>query len=154
MAIDPYRNYKYEVEAQGFVRAGFSKISGLKQTTESTDYREGGENETPHKLPGQTSFDDVTLERGMSNDDDFMNWTDQIFNVDNVDGEQGDEESFRKDLTIYLKNKAGRRVKKWKLLRTWPKERSYGDLDASSNDVLMETLVLCNEGISGPFSLT
>jgi phage tail-like protein len=149
MPIDPYRNFKYEVESDGFIRAGFSKISGLKQTTESTDYREGGENETPRKLPGQTNFDDVTFERGMSQDTDFLDWANEIFDVDNVDGQQGDE-NFRKDITIWLKNKAGTRVKKWKMLRCWPKERSYGDLDAASNDVLIESLVIANEGLSGP----
>lgn len=152
MPIDPYRNFKYEVESSGFPRAGFSKISGLKQTTENTQYREGGENETPHQLPGQTTFEDITFERGVSVDEDFVNWCNLIFNVDNVDGQQGDN-NFRKDVTIYLKDKAGARVKKWKVVRAWPKERSYSDLDASSSDVLIETLVLCNEGIVGPTSV-
>ncbi len=150
MANDPYRGYKFEVEMGGFARLGFSKISGLKQTTEAIEYREGGDNESPRKIPGQTTYDDLTIERGMSNDDDFVNWVDEVFTADNVEGEQGDEESFRKDLTIYLKNKAGTRVKKWKVERAWPKERSYGDLDANSNDILLETLILCNEGVSGP----
>jgi phage tail-like protein len=149
MPIDPYRNFKYEVECQGFPRAGFSKISGLKQTTEVTDYREGGENETPRRLPGQTTFDDVTFERGISQDTDFLDWTNEIFDVDNVDGNQGGND-FRKDITIWLKDKAGNRVLKWMMRRAWPKERSYGDLDASSSDVLIETLVMCHEGLSGP----
>lgn len=149
MPTDPYRNFKFEVESNGFTRAGFSKISGLKQSTEVTDYREGGENETPRRLPGQTSFDDVTFERGLSVDEDFVKWTNEIFDVDNVDGIQGNDQ-FRKDIVIHLKDKSGKRVKKWKLNRAWPKERSYSDLDASSNDVLIETLVLTHEGLSGP----
>ena len=153
MANDPYRGYKFEVEIAGFNRAGFSKISGLKQTTEAIDYREGGDNETPRKIPGQTTFDDITLERGLSKDEDFIKWMSEIFDIDRVDGHQGDEETFRRDITIYLKNKAGRRVKRWKVSRAWPKERSYGDLDANGNDILIETLIVCNEGVSGPDSL-
>jgi phage tail-like protein len=143
---DPYRNFKFEVEIDGFVRAGFSKVSGLSRTTEDTEYREGGENETPHKLPGQTSFSDVTLSRGVSDDEDFQNWSDTIFNVDQVDGEQGDE-NFRRTVVVYLKNKAGERVIKWTILRAWPKEFSTEDLDGAGNDALIDNLVLVNEGI-------
>jgi phage tail-like protein len=143
---DVYRNFKYEVEIDGFVRAGFSKITGLKETTESIEYREGGENETPHKLPGQTTYDDLTLERGMSNDSDFINWRKMIFNLDESDGAQGDD-NFRKLVTIYLKNKAGTRVKKWTVYRAWPKEKGSPDLDASANEVAIETLVIANEGV-------
>jgi phage tail-like protein len=143
---DPYRNFKFEVEIDGFVRAGFSKVTGLSRTTEEISYREGGENETPHKLPGQTSFGDVTMERGISDDDDFQNWSDTIFNVDQVNGEQGDDD-FRRKVVIYLKNKAGERKVKWTVFRSWPKEFTAGDLDANANDVEIESMVLANEGI-------
>lgn len=143
---DPYRNFKFEVEIDGFVRAGFSKVTGLGRTTEEISYREGGENETPHKLPGQTSFGDVTLERGISDDEDFQNWSDTIFNVDQVEGQQGDDE-FRRKVVVYLKNKAGDRVVKWTVTRAWPKEFNAADLDANANDVLIESMVLANEGI-------
>jgi len=145
--MDPYRNFKFEVEIEGFVRAGFSKVSGLKRTVETIEYREGGENETPRKLSGQVSFDDVVLERGASTDSDFITWSNQIYDVDNVDGSQGDNEEYRKTVIIYAKDKAGTRKIKWTIYRAWPKEDGNGDLDASANDVLTETLTLANEGI-------
>lgn len=144
---DPYRNFKYEVEITGFVRAGFSMVSGLSETTEDITYREGGENETPHHLPGQTTFGDITLSRGASTDSDFIDWREEIFDIDKANGEQGDVETFRRDVTVYLKNKAGTRVKRWKIKRAWPKEFSIDDLDANGNAVLIESVVLCNEGI-------
>lgn len=142
---DVYRNMKFEVEIDGFVRAGFTKVSGLKESTESIDYREGGDNESPDKLPGQTTFDDITLERGMSTDSDFINWRKLIFNVDEGEGNQGDD-NFRKTVVIYLKNKAGQRVKKWTVQRAWPKENGDPDLDATGNDVAIETMVLAHRG--------
>ena len=143
---DPYRNFKFELEIDGFTRAGFSKVSGMGHTVEEVTYREGGENETPHKLPGQSTFEDVTLERGYSNDSDFQSWIERVYNVDQADGVQGDDE-FRRTVVLFLKNKAGERVVKWTISRAWPKSRATSDLDASANDVLMETLVLANEGI-------
>jgi len=144
---DPYRNFKFEVEIDGFVRAGFSMVSGLSDTTEDITYREGGENETPHHLPGQTTFNDLTLSRGSSDDSDFISWREEIFDIDKSNGAQGDNESFRRSLTIYLKDKSGARVKKWKVRRAWPKEFTTEDLDASGNDVLIENIVLANEGV-------
>lgn len=143
---DPYRNFKFEAEVEGFVRAGFSKVTGLKRTVEDIQYREGGENETPRHLPGQTTFEDVVLERGMTTDSDFIDWANQIFNTDNADGAQGDDD-FRKTVVIYLKDKGGNRIVKWTCFRCWPKEVGDGDLDANANDVLIESMTLATEGI-------
>jgi len=145
MATDPYRNYKYEVEIDGFTRAGFSKVTGLKETTEKINYREGGDNESPRKLAGQTDFDDIVLERGMSIDNDFNNWRQQIYDVDQVEGNQGGDD-YRRTVIIYLKNKAGTRVKQWTVKKAWPSEKADPDLDAGANDVAIETLTLANEG--------
>jgi phage tail-like protein len=143
---DPYRNFRFEVEINGFTHAGFQKVSGLKHSVQVIDYREGGENEVMRKLPGQSTFDPITLERGMSNNNDFVDWIEQIFNLDNIDG-QPPLEGWRRKVVIYAKNKAGTRVKKWTVFNAWPSENMPGDLDASGNDVLIETLVLQNEGI-------
>ncbi len=148
MPRDPYRNFRFEVEIDGFTHAGFSKVSGLKHSIQVIDYREGGENEIMFKLPGQSTFDPITLERGMSTNEDFVTWIEQIFNLDNAAGAQGQVEGWRKDVVIHLKDKSGSRVKKWTVYNCWPSEKTVGDLDASGNDVLIETLVLQNEGIN------
>lgn len=147
MPIDPYLKHKFEVEVDGFVRAGFQKVSGLKHTVEIAMYREGGENETPQKLPGQSTYDNITLERGLSTDSDFIDWISEIFSLDESDGNQGDN-NFRKTINIYLKDKSGRRVKQWTVFRAWPSEQTHPDLDASvMGEVAIESLVLANEGI-------
>ena len=143
---DPYRNFKFEVEIDGFVRGGFRKVSGLKRSTEVITYREGGENESPRKLTGQTDFDPITLERGKSDDSDFLNWCNEIFDTDRTGGAQGGE-SYRRTVVVFLKNKAGARVVRWRIRSAWPSEYGTEDLDADGNDVLIDTLVLQNEGI-------
>jgi len=144
---DPYRNFKFEVESDGFVRAGFSKVTGLGETTEDIEYREGGENETPHHLTGQTKFNDITFERGMSTDSDFVNWRKLIFDLSKKDGKQGSNDDYRKPIIIFLKDKSGTRIKKWSVSRAWPKEMKFPDLDSSANEVAIESMTLCNEGI-------
>jgi phage tail-like protein len=144
---DPYRNFKFEVEITGFTRAGFNKVSGLKHDIEVIDYREGGENETSLKLPGQSKFDDVTLERGLSEDTDFVSWIEEVFNLDNAAGAQGSNEDFRRTVVIHLKDKSGTRIRKWTLTNAWPRTKEIGDLDAKGNDVLIDKITLANEGI-------
>ena len=145
---DPYRNFRFEVENTGFVYAGFQKVSGMKHSINVIEYREGGENEVMRKMPGQSSFEPVTFERGVSNNSDFLDWINQIFNIDNVGGAQGDVEgTWRKDIVVYLKDKSGERVKKYTLLNAWPSEKAVADMDASGNDVMIETLVLQHEGV-------
>lgn len=147
MPRDPYRNFRYEVEIAGFTRAGFSKVSGLKHTIPPIDYREGGENERLRKLPGRSEFENVTFERGISDDNDFIDWIQQIFDLDNVRGEQGAVEGWRRNVFVYLKDKSGTRVVKWSIFDAWPTEDGVGDLDATGNEVLIGSLVLANEGI-------
>lgn len=144
---DPYRNFKFEVEITGFARAGFAKVEGLGHSVESIAYREGGENEVMLQLPGQSKFEDVTLERGMTEDTDFLDWINGIFDLDNAKGSQGAVEDFRKTVVIYLKDKSGTRVRKWTVINAWPKDKKTGGLDAKANDVLLTTLVLANEGV-------
>jgi phage tail-like protein len=143
---DPYRNFKFEVEVQGFTLAGFSKVSGLTEKTEVIEYGEGGDNESPRKLPGRTTFGDITLEHGYSDNVDFILWRREIYSALNSNGLQGGDD-FRRDITIFLKNKAGARVRRWDVYNAWPSEKNSPELNATGNEVAIESLVLCNEGI-------
>jgi phage tail-like protein len=158
MAIrDPYRNFKFRVVIDG-ADMGFRTISGLKEMTEIIEYREGGENETPRKLPGQTTFENVTLERGIAADgSDLLAWRKQIYDLDSAGGiasaassfgtDGATNADFRREVQIFLRNKQGVDVWQWDIINAWPSELEVADLDASSNEVLIEKLVLANEGI-------
>lgn len=75
---DPLRNFKFLVlinkmiATQGggsrgalLAKAGFMSVNGLGVQTELIRYREGGFNTTTHKLPGQSDFPNITLQRGV-----------------------------------------------------------------------------------------
>jgi phage tail-like protein len=151
---DPYRGFKFKVVIDGFTKAGFQKVSGLKEATEVTDYREGTDAVTPRKLPGLTSYDNVTLEHGLSNNQDFRKWRQQIVNLGKEAGAAGDGPAgtappleFRKTVVISLFDKGGNEVKQYELLEAWPASLEIGDLDAMSSDVVIESLELTHEGL-------
>lgn len=66
--FDPYKNFKFRVKWDGKYVAGVSSVSALSRRTEVVEHREGGSPNTMHKSPGQTSFEPITLERGVTHD--------------------------------------------------------------------------------------
>jgi phage tail-like protein len=143
--FDPYRNFKFKIKWDGQYTAGLSKCSALKKTTESTDWREGGDPSTSRKLPGKTSYEAITLEAGITHDTAFEAWANTVNNF------QGDAamslKNFRKDITIDVFNLQGTKVLSYNVFRCWVSEyQALPELDASGNAVMIQTLKLENEG--------
>ena len=71
---DPYRNFNFLVEIDGITQGGFSDCSGFGASTDPIEYREGGENTTVRKLPGLTTYDNITLKWGLTNSTELYDW--------------------------------------------------------------------------------
>ena len=76
--VDPYKNFKFRVLWDGKTVLGISKVGSLKRTTEVVKHRSGGENSNDHKSPGRTSYDAITLERGITHDLEFEKWANKV----------------------------------------------------------------------------
>ena len=144
---DPLKSFRFRVEIDGFIRFGFSKVSGLNVETDVIEYREGGDNETPQKSPGLAKYGDVTLSRGQivpgPGADDFLNWFAQVHKV----AVQGSSAEFRREPVIHQYNSLNQKVRSWKLNHAWPKSyKPMGDVDAQSSENSVEELVLAHEG--------
>jgi phage tail-like protein len=146
---DPYRGYKYSVTIPGFASAGFSKVSGLAEETEVSEYREGTDQSTTRKLPGITKFGNVTLERGMSANGDLLKWRKKVADIlqSNVSAPDGSPAGdFRKRVVIALFNREGKMVKRWTLFQAFPTALKQSDFDAMSSDVMIESMEITHEG--------
>ncbi len=146
---DPYQGYKFRVVIDGFTAGGFQKCSGLKEETEIAEYREGTDPVTMHKLPGLTKYDNIVLERGMSANEDFTKWREDIVRIaesGNLGPDGLPTPDFRRNVIVEVYDKGGVKVKEWEVYEAWPAVMEIGDLDAESSDVLIETLELANEG--------
>ena len=146
---DPYKNFKYLVEITGnmvFAKAGFSSVSGLNMNTDEITYREGGDNHTPRKMPGLTNFDDITLERGMSEDRDMWEFASKVFTLDSPNA--SNDPGFRASVIVKLKDRAGNIVKQWEVQRVWFKTYETGEFDGEGSEVMIERIVLAQEGFN------
>lgn len=144
--FDPYKNYKFRVLWDGRVVLGVSKVSALKRTTEVVKHREGGENSTDHKSPGRTTYEAVTLERGITHDLEFEKWANMVHPYN---GDAGmDLKNFKKnDVILEVMNEKGHVAKRYFLYQCWVSEfTAVPDLDANANAVAIETIKLELEG--------
>lgn len=145
--FDPYKNFKFRVKWDGKYVAGVSKIGSLKKSTEPVEHREGGDPSSVRKSPGQTKFEPITLERGVTHDTEFEKWANKVWNFGSGLGSESSLKDFRKDLIIEMYNEAGQLAIAYKVYRSWVSEfQALPELDASGNAVAIQSITLQNEG--------
>ncbi len=151
--FDPYKNFRFRVKWDGKYVAGISKVSGLVRTTQVVRHRVGGDPSTPRVSPGQTQYEAITLERGVTHDVAFEQWANKVWDYSN--STKGDDNSnqivslkdFRKDIIIELYNEAGQKVIAYNVYRCWVSEyHALPDLDGMGNEVAIQMIKLENEG--------
>lgn len=153
--FDPYKNFKFRVKWDGRYVAGISKVSALRRTTEVVEHREGGDPSSSRKSPGRSSYEAITLERGVTHDIDFEQWANKVWNFGAGAGSEVSLADFRKDIIVDVFNEAGQKVLAYNLYRCWVSEfQAFPELDANANAVAIQTLKLENEGWERDLSVT
>lgn len=152
--FDPYKNFKFRIKWDGRYVAGVSKISALKRTTEVVTHREGGDPSMVRKSPGQSKYEPITLERGVTHDTEFEKWANKIWNFGSGLGAEVSLKDFRKPVIIEVYNEAGQLALAYNVYRCWVSEfQAVPELDASGNAVAIQTLKLENEGWERDYSV-
>jgi phage tail-like protein len=145
--FDPYKNFKFRVKWDGKFVAGISKVGGLKRTTKVVTHREGGDPSSSRKSPGQSEFEAISLDRGVTHDLEFENWANKVWNFGSGLGAEVSLKDFRKDIILEVYNEAGQLALAYKIFRCWVSEyQATADLDASASAVLIQHIKLENEG--------
>jgi phage tail-like protein len=143
--LDPYKNFKFRVKWDNQYVAGLSKMSAIKRTTETIEWREAGGPSVIRKMPGRTKFEPVTFEAGLTHDKQLMGWADLVNNP------QGDAamslKNYRKEVTVEVMNLQSTPVMAFVLHRAWVSEfQALPEMDANANAVAIQTLKLEHEG--------
>lgn len=135
---------------------GFNTIAGLGVSVAAVEYREGGYNTTSHKIPGQATFENLTLGRGaLYGNDGAIAWMRGLFAASSGDGLNASNSNgnFRCNVTVYLMdhpNTTASNVPRMAFFihNAWISNLNYSNLDAGSNDLLFEGMTLAHEGLS------
>ena len=151
--IDPYKNYKFQLKWDGRTVLGVMKVGPLKRTTNVITHRSGGENSVDHKTPGRTTYDAVTLERGITWDLEFENWANKVHPY--AGDTAMDLVNYRKDVVLEVLDEKGHVARRFFLYHCWVSEfQTLPALDSSANAIAIETLKLELEGWDRDLSLT
>jgi phage tail-like protein len=143
--FDPYKNFKFRILWNDKPVMGVSKVSALKRTTELVKHRDGGDNSTDRKSPGRTSYEAITVERGLTHDAEFEAWANKVHPYS---GDTAmDLAAYKKNLTLEMMNEKGHVVYRYFLFDCWVSEyTAIPELNANANAVAIESLKIELEG--------
>ena len=134
---DPFLSFRFGVELEGDVIAGFSEVSGLEAETDIETFREGGDNLQERQLAGPTKFPSrLVLKRGMTAARTLWSW--------HQDVRRGRVQ--RKDISIVLFDSANQEQWRWSFRGAVPVKWSGPPFRASGSEVAVETLELVHNG--------
>jgi len=132
---DPYSAYRFKVEIEGIIAAGFTDVSGLTIETEVETIKEGGVNNYEYKLPKFTKYSNITLKRGLI-DLKLWDWYQTV-----ISGKFK-----RKSGTIYLLDYSGNKtLDYYDFYEAYPIKWEGPTFNAKNSTVASETLVLAHK---------
>ena len=134
---DPYSSFRFLVEIDSLVVAGFSEVSGLQAETQIETYREGGVNDYVHNLPKETTYSNIILKRGITDSEVLWKWHQDVVNG----------KIARRNGYIVLLDSEGNETWRWNFVEAYPSKWNGPDLNADRNLVALESIELVHNGI-------
>lgn len=132
---DPYKNYRFLVEIDGIVQAGFAECSGFGSEVQVVEYREGGDPTTARKLPGMAKYPDITLKWGLTDSRELYDW-----HLTAVNGQLE-----RKNGSVVVLDDTGQEQARWNFFSAWPSKYTGPSFNAKGNDIAIDSLTVCCE---------
>ena len=112
----------------------FAVCQGLELSVEVLEYREGGNNDVIHRLPGRLQYPNLILSRGLTNEDALLRWFDKTHT-----------EAERKEVTITLS--AGSSERTFTFAEAFPVRWSGPSIDSNTGGAAQETLEIAHAGL-------
>ena len=138
----PYRNSRFLLEIDDLIQAGFSQCTLPDTTTQVVEYREGADVAgTARKLAGATQYGNLTLQWGTTTDSiNIFEWRQQV-----VDG---DIDGARRQIAVLLLDEERNPGARWEFRDAWPVKYDAPDLNATANEVAIESIEIAHEGMN------
>ncbi len=134
---DPLWAFRFHVEIDGLLFAGFSEVSGLSVEIETETYNEGGVNDFVHVLPKNVKYQNIVLKQGILYSDQMWKWLQDV----------KDGKITKRSGRILLFGVKRLPVWYWEFTDAYPIKWSGTDLKATGNEIFMETLELSHCGL-------
>ncbi len=132
----PMKTGRFEVQIDGENVAGWQTVTIPGISVEQGEYREGNDADYEKKIWGQTTYDDLEMERGVKpGDTKLHDWFEDI--------RAGNVEEGRKTVTVTWMAEGSDAQTQWEFTDAWIKEYSPPELDASADgDMATESVTI------------
>ncbi len=137
--LDSSVGHSFGLEFDGVQIKQITEVSGLKMEQDVIELKQNS-NDGKYiikRLPGRPKAGEVTLSRGLTDDQSFSKWV--------KDAHFGKMTDARKGGAIIVYDYEGNALKRYKLTNAWPKSLEIGAMKAGDTSVLIEKLVLTYE---------
>lgn len=122
----------------GVSAVSFSEVSGLESSIATEEVHSGGDNSTVFHLPKTISHSDLVLKRAvMAQTEPFFAWCKK-----NIESTRIDCLIDPQPIEVSLLDSEGLPVATWNFEGAYPFKWSFGTLDASKSELIIETISL------------
>jgi phage tail-like protein len=132
--VNPFLTYNFRVKWDGRYVAAVTSVSGLTRRTAA---------------PGQTDYEPVRLERGITTDTAFQDWANLMWDYPNTQqlGNETQLATFRKPMQIELYDQQRVLAVRYNLYQCWPSEyTALPELNGEANVVALASMTIEHEG--------
>ncbi|MFO7968296.1 MAG: phage tail protein [Archaeoglobaceae archaeon] len=139
---EPYPKYKFRVEIDGIVQAGFNEAEGLNVNVSVVEYRDGTDlSNAPQLVPGTAHYGPLVLKNGVTESNELWMWMEET-----IDGSMT-----KRNMAVIIQDWKGNDVKRILLTDAWPSSWKMGKLEANPSpfveEPLLEEIVIQYEGM-------
>lgn len=138
---DPFRGFRFHVDIVPKISASFSEVTIPDITIDTVDYREGTDKSPGRRrLSGMATYGNVSLKRGITASLELYEWHQMIIST----GTSG-QNARRHGTIILFDTDISKIAAKWTFYGAFPTTYQSSGLNASSAEVMIETLDLVVE---------
>lgn len=129
----------FGIEVDGITIKSIMEVTGLKMEQDVIELKQNTSDGKYgiFKLPGRWKGCEITLTRGLTDDQSFDKWI--------KDSQFGDMSAARKTAAVHVYAYDNSLVKSYNLTNAWPKSLEIGSMKAGDTSVLTEKLVVTAE---------
>ncbi|ADI12110.1 MULTISPECIES: phage tail protein [Streptomyces] len=139
--FDSSVGHSFGLEFDSVLIRQITEVSGLKMEQDVIELKQNTADGkyAIKKLPGRPKAGEVTVTRGLTEDNSFEQWI--------KDSRFGKMVSARRNGSIIVYDYEGMPIKRYKLINAWPKSLEISTLKAGDTSVLTEKLSITYESV-------
>lgn len=139
--LDSSVGHSFGLEFDSVLIKQITEVSGLKMEQDVIELKQNTADGkyAIKKLPGRPKAGEVTVSRGLTEDNSFERWV--------KESRFGQMSNARRNGAIIVYDYEGLPIKRYKLINAWPKSLEIGTLKAGDTSVLTEKLVITYESM-------